>query len=129
MTMQSVPISSDGPDPTMDIDTKDVSSVDTPPFGYRNSEEDQSFVSKRIRFYFAPYDHSRIDRIHPSEVHAQWIRIIQSAYGDDIKIINNSKIESGAADRCGLLCRDLRNHLFRNRLDFVSCRRDQCWLH
>ena len=90
MTMQSVPISSEGPDPTMDINTEDASSVDTPPIGYRNSEEDQSFVSQTIRFYFAPYDQSRIDRIHPSEVHAQWIRTIQSAYGDDIKIINNS---------------------------------------
>ena len=75
----------------MDIDTEDVSSVDTPPIGYRNSKEDQSFVSKTIRFYFAPYDQSRIDRVHPSEVHAQWLRTIQqSAYGDNIKIINNS---------------------------------------
>jgi hypothetical protein len=90
MTTQSVPISSDGPDPTMDIDTEDVSSVDTPPIGYRNSKEDQSFVSKTIRFYFAPYDQNRIDRVHPSEVHAQWLRTIQSAYGDNIKIINNS---------------------------------------
>jgi hypothetical protein len=69
MTMQSVPISSIGRDPTTEIDTDDVSSVATPPIGYRNLSEDQEFVSKTIRFSFAPTDRSRIDSINPLEVH------------------------------------------------------------
>ena len=101
MTMQSVPISNVGRDPTKEIDTDDVSSVATPPIGYRNSSEDQEFVSKTIRFYFAPYDRSRIDRVHPTDVHVQWIRLIQAAYGEDVKFINNSNrpvtnLETGA---------------------------------
>ena len=90
MTTQSVPISSNGRDLTMDIDNEDVSSVATPPIGYRNSSEDHAFVSKMIRFYFAPFDQSQINRVHPSDIHSQWIRIIQSAFGDDVKIINNA---------------------------------------
>jgi hypothetical protein len=89
MTTQSVPISSDGHDPTMDIDNEDASSVATPPIGYRNSPEDLAFVAKTIRFYFAPFDSSQINRVHPSEIHSQWIRIVQAAFGDDVKIINN----------------------------------------
>ncbi len=58
--------------------------------GYRNSSEDHSFVSKTIRFYFAPYNRSDIDHIHPTEVHTQWICLIQAPFGEDIKIINNS---------------------------------------
>ena len=90
MTTHSVPFSSDGRDPTMDVDVEDTSSIATPTIGYRNSPEDHSSVSKTIRFYFAPYDRSDINRIHPTEVHSQWIRLIQTAFGDDIKIINNA---------------------------------------
>ena len=90
MTMQSVPISSVGRNPTTEIDTDDLSSVATPPIGYRTSSEDQEFVSKTIRFSFAPSDRSRINSIHPSEVHTQWIKLIHSAFGDDVKIISNS---------------------------------------
>ncbi|KAI2494581.1 hypothetical protein MHU86_19951 [Fragilaria crotonensis] len=88
--MQSAPVSNDGRDPTMEIEDEDVSSVATPPIGYRNSPEDHAFVSKTIRFYFAPFDSSQIDRAHPSEIHTQWIRTIQAAFGDDVKIINNA---------------------------------------
>ena len=99
--MQSVPISSVGRDPTMEIDTDDVSSVATPPIGYRNSSEDQEFLSKTICFYFTPYDRSSINRVHPTDVHVQWIRLIQGAFGDDVKFINNSNrpvknLETGA---------------------------------
>ena len=89
MTTQSVPISSDGQEPAMEVDADDASSAATPPIGYRNSSEDQTFISKTIRFFFAPFDQSRIDHVHPSEVHTQWIRTIQAAFGEDIKIINN----------------------------------------
>jgi len=88
--MQSVPISSDGRDPTMEVDSDEASSVATPPIGYRNSSEDPGFVSKTIRFYFAPSDHSKIDKSNPMEVHTQWIKCIQAAYGEDVRIINNS---------------------------------------
>jgi hypothetical protein len=90
MTAHSVPISSDGRDPTMEVDVDDISSIATPTIGYRNTSEDQTFVSKTIRFYFAPHERSEINRIHPIDVHTQWIRLIQKAYGDNIKIINNS---------------------------------------
>ena len=54
-----------------------------------------------IRFFFAPYDRSRIDRVHPTDIHVQWIRLIQVAFGDDVKFINNSdrpvkNLETGA---------------------------------
>ena len=88
--MQSVPFASDDPSQIMDTDVEDASSVATPPIGYRNSSEDQTFVSKTIRFYFAPRDRSKINCVKPSEVHSQWIRIIQTAFGADVKFINNS---------------------------------------
>ncbi len=88
--MQSDSISSVGRDPTTEIDTDDASSVATPPIGYRNSPEDHAFISKTIRLHFAPSDQSRIDRTHPSEIHTEWIRIIKTAFGDDVKIINNA---------------------------------------
>jgi hypothetical protein len=90
MMMQSVPFASDDPAQIMDTDVEDASSVATPPIGYRNSSEDQTFVSKTIRFYFAPRDRSKINCVKPSEVHSQWIRIIQTAFGTDVKFINNS---------------------------------------
>jgi hypothetical protein len=90
MTTPFASNSSNGRDPTMEVDADDASSVATPPIGYRNSSEDQTFISKTIRFYFAPFDQSRIDRIHPSDVHTQWIRTVQAAFGEDVKIINNS---------------------------------------
>jgi hypothetical protein len=43
-----------------------------------------------ICFFFAPHDSSSINRFHPNDVHTQWILLIQTAYGADIKIINNS---------------------------------------
>jgi hypothetical protein len=90
MTTLSLPISSDGRDPTMDIDNEDVSSVATPPIGYRNSPDNHTFVSRTICFYFASFDQSQINRVYSSEVHSQWIRSIQSAFGDDVKIIKNA---------------------------------------
>jgi hypothetical protein len=90
MTTHSVPISSDGRDPTMEVDTDKTSSVATPTIGHRNLSKDQTFISKTIRFYFAPYDRSNINRTHPTEVHTQWIRLIGTAFGNEIKIINNS---------------------------------------
>ena len=74
----------------MEVDTEDASSIATPPMGFRNSPEDQTFVSKTIRFFFAPQDSTSINRINPTDVHIQWIRLIQTAFGADIKIISNS---------------------------------------
>jgi hypothetical protein len=90
MTVQSVQISNYGRDPITEVDIDDASSVATPPIGYRNSSEDPAFVSKTVRFYFASSDHSKINRSNPMEVHTQWIRRIQAAYGEDVRIINNS---------------------------------------
>jgi hypothetical protein len=91
MTTHSVPISSDGRDPTIEVDADKASSVATPTIGHRNSSKDQTFVSKTIHFYFAPSDRGDINCTHPTEVHTQWIHLIQTAFfGDDIKIINNS---------------------------------------
>jgi hypothetical protein len=89
MTTQSFPISSVGGDPTRNLETADDLSTATPPAGYRNADGDHEFVSKTIRFYFAPADRTRIDRITPSDVHTQWLRIIASTFGNDVKIINN----------------------------------------
>jgi hypothetical protein len=66
----------------MEVDADKVSSVATPTISH-------SF-SKTIRFYSAPYDRRDINLTHPTEVHTQWIRLIQTAFGNDIKIINNS---------------------------------------
>ena len=41
-------------------------------------------------FLFAPSDQSKIDRINPVEVHTQWIRLIQAAFGGEVQIISNS---------------------------------------
>ncbi|KAI2512755.1 hypothetical protein MHU86_1543 [Fragilaria crotonensis] len=89
MTAQSFPISSVGCDPTRNLDVEDDLSTATPPVGYRNSDSDHEMVSKTIRFNFAPVDCSRIDSIDPAEVHTQWLRIITSSFGNDVKIINN----------------------------------------
>ena len=90
MTAQSFPISSVGCDPTRNLDVEDDLSTVTPPIGHRNFEDDNEFVSKTIRFNFAPDDRTRIDSVDPAEVHTQWMRIVSSAFGSDIKIINNN---------------------------------------
>jgi hypothetical protein len=46
--MQSVPISSDGRDPTTEIDTDDVSSVATPPIGYQTPPTIMHLSRKRL---------------------------------------------------------------------------------
>jgi hypothetical protein len=84
MTRQSVPFTIDG-----DVDYDDASSIATPTTGHRQSTEDLTLVSKTIRFFFAPYDRSRIDRLHPSDAHTKWIRLIQAAFGEDVQIISN----------------------------------------
>ena len=90
MTMQSLPISSVGCDPTRNLETEDDLSTATPPAGHRNSEGDHEFVSETIHFYFAPADRTRIVSITPSEVPTQWLQIIASStFGNDVKIINN----------------------------------------
>ena len=89
MTTQSFPISDVGCDPTRNPDMDDDLSIATPPIGYRNSNIDHEFVSKTVRFYFAPSDRTRLDSIAPADVHIQWMRCISSAFGDDVKIINN----------------------------------------
>ena len=38
---------------------------------------------------FSPVDRTRLDSIAPSEVHTKWLRIISTAFGADVKIINN----------------------------------------
>ena len=78
MTTQSFPISSVGCDPTRNPDVEDDLSVATPPVGHRNPDSDHEFMSKTIRFYFAPADRTRIDSIAPSEVHLKWLRTISS---------------------------------------------------
>ena len=88
--MQSIPISSVGRDPALSPDMEDDMSTATPPIGYRISENDQEFISKTLRFYFPPTDRTRLDRIDPSVIHTQWMRIIQSSFGADVKIINNN---------------------------------------
>ncbi len=89
MTAQSFPISSVGRDPTRNLDVEDDLSTATPLVGYRNSDSDHEMVSKTIRFNFAPVDSSRIDSIDPADVHTQWLRIIASSFGNDVKIISN----------------------------------------
>ena len=89
MTTQSFPISDVGCDPTRNPDMDDDLSIATPPIGYRNSNIDHEFVSKTVRFYFAPSDRTRLDSIAPADIHIQWMRYISSAFGDDVKIINN----------------------------------------
>ena len=89
MTTQSFPNSNVGCDPTGNPDAEDELSTATPPVGYRNSDGDHEFVSKTIRFYFPPTDRARIDCINPVEVHTQWLRLIASTFGNDVKIINN----------------------------------------
>ena len=89
MTTQSFPISSVGCDPTRNPDVEDDFSTATPPVGYRNPDNDYEFVSKTIRFNFAPTDRTRIDSIDPASVHIQWLRIIASTFGNDVKVINN----------------------------------------
>jgi hypothetical protein len=91
MTTQSFPISSVGCDPTRNSDVEDDLSTATPPVGYRNPDNDHDFVTKTIRFYFAPADRSRLDSIAPAEVHSKWLRIISSAFGSDVKVINNKQ--------------------------------------
>ena len=73
-----------------DVDNDDVSSVATPVAGFNKDSEDNVHISKTIRFYFAATHQYCIDRTQPSEVHSEWIRLIQSAFGTDVKIINNS---------------------------------------
>ena len=90
MTMQSFPISSVGCDPTRNPDVEDDLSTATPPVGHRNQDSDHAFMSKTIRFYFAPADRTRLDSMTPSEVHIKWMRIISSTFGADVKIINNN---------------------------------------
>jgi hypothetical protein len=89
MTAQSFSISSVNRDPTRNPDLEDDLSTATPLVGYRNSDSDHEMVSKTIRFNFAPVDSSRIDSIDPAEVHTQWLRIIASSFGNDVKIISN----------------------------------------
>ena len=89
MTTQSFPISSVGCDPTCDLEVEDDLSTATPPADLRNPDSDHEFVSKTIRFYFPPCDRTRIDYIAPDEVHTQWLRMIASTFGNDVKIINN----------------------------------------
>ncbi|KAI2499826.1 hypothetical protein MHU86_14643 [Fragilaria crotonensis] len=86
----SIPIPSVECDPTRKDNIEDDLSTATPPIGHRNSADDHEFVSKTIRFFFAPGDSTRIDRIDPTEVHTTWMRHVQSAFGDDVKIINNN---------------------------------------
>jgi hypothetical protein len=89
MTTQFFSISSIGCDPTRISEVEDDLSTATPPMGYKNSDSDHAFVSKTIRFYFAPADRTRLDSIAPSEVHTKWLRIILTAFGAHVKIINN----------------------------------------
>jgi hypothetical protein len=89
MTTQSLPISNVSWVPTGNPDAEDDLSTATPPVGYRNSDGDHEFVSKTIRFYFPPTDRARIDCINPVDVHTQWLRLIASTFGNDVKIINN----------------------------------------
>ena len=89
MAMQSFPISSVGCDPTRNPDVEDDLSTATPPAGLRKPDNDHEFVSKTIRFYFPPSDRTRIDHLTPDEVHTQWLRIVASTFGNDVKIINN----------------------------------------
>ena len=75
----------------MDVDDEDALAVATPVAGFNNdSEEKNVFISKTIRFYFAAMDQHRIDCTSLSEVHSEWICIVQSAFGTNLKIINNS---------------------------------------
>ena len=90
MTTQSFTISSVGCDPTRNPDVEDDLSVATPPVGHRNPDSDHEFISKTIRFYFAPADGTRIDSIAPSEVHLKWLRTISTTFGTDVKFINNN---------------------------------------
>jgi hypothetical protein len=90
MTTQSFPIASVGCDPTRNFDVEDNLSTATTPVGYRNCNSDHEFVSKPIRFNFAPADRNRIDSINPVNVYTRWLRIIASTFGSDVKIINNN---------------------------------------
>ena len=90
MTMQSFPISSVGCDPARTFEAEDDLSTSTPPSGHRNCEEDHEFVSKTIRFYFAPTDRTRLDSTSPADVHTKWLRMITSTFGTEVKIINNN---------------------------------------
>ena len=90
MTMQSFPISSVGCDPARTFEVEDDLSTSTPPSGHRNCEEDHEFVSKTIRFYFAPTDRTRLDSTSPADVHTKWLRMITSTFGTEVKIINNN---------------------------------------
>jgi hypothetical protein len=74
MTTQSFSISTVGCDPTRNLDVEDDLSIATPPAGYRNNDDDHAFVSKTIRFNFAPVDHTRLDSIDPVDLHTQWLR-------------------------------------------------------
>jgi hypothetical protein len=79
---------------------EDDLSIATPPVGCRNSDNDHELLSKTIRFNFAPVDRTRIDSVDPSAVHIQWLRIIASAFGNDVKIINNyNKIVSNITNQ------------------------------
>ena len=89
MTIQSVPISCVGCDPTRHEAMEDNLSTSTPPISHRYVDDDHEFVSKTIRFVFAPADYTRIDSTDPSDIHTQWIKSIQSAFGDNIKFLNN----------------------------------------
>jgi hypothetical protein len=89
MTIPSVPIFSVGCDPTRNEAMEDDLSTSTPPISHRNSDDDHELVSKTIRFFFAPADYTRIDTTHPTVIHTQWIKNIQSAFGDDVKFLNN----------------------------------------
>jgi hypothetical protein len=55
----------------IEVDAEDALSIATPPIGYCNLPEDQTFVSKMICFFFAPHDSSSINRFHPNDVHTQ----------------------------------------------------------
>jgi hypothetical protein len=68
---------------------EDDLSTSTQPISHRYVDDDHEFVSKTIRFVFAPADYTRIDSTDPSDIHTQWIKSIQSAVGDDIKFFNN----------------------------------------
>ena len=67
--------------PNEGVDNEDASSVATPVASFNNVSAGNAVISKTIRFYFAPTDLHRTDRMSPSEVHTEWIRIVQSAFG------------------------------------------------
>jgi hypothetical protein len=90
MTTQSLPISGVSCVPTHNPDMEDDMSTTTPPFGYQNSEKDKEFISKTIRLFFAPTDRTRVDSVDPSDIHIQWMRMISSTFGFEVKYINNN---------------------------------------